>query len=97
MNFLSTTFLASGLAADAFAVSLTSGLLIQTIKINKALKIALFFGSFQWLMFLVGWGFGISFASLIANFTHWVAFDLLALIGSKMIYEACQAEEENQI
>lgn len=96
MDFLSSTFLASGLAADAFTVSLSCGLLIQRIKINKALKIALFFGGFQFLMTLIGWSTGIRFTDLITDFDHWIAFSLLSLIGGKMIYEACQLESEEK-
>jgi putative Mn2+ efflux pump MntP len=96
MNFLSTTVLASGLAADAFTVSLSCGLLIQRIKINKALKVALFFGGFQFLMTLIGWGIGINFSDLIVDFDHWFAFGLLSLIGGKMIYESLQSELEEK-
>jgi putative Mn2+ efflux pump MntP len=96
MNFLSTSFLALGLAADAFTVSLSCGLLIKRIKINKALKIALFFGVFQFLMPLIGWLVGINFSDLIANFDHWIAFSLLSLIGGKMIYESFQLEHESK-
>ena len=96
MNSTSTTFLALGLAADAFAVSLTSGFLIQRIKVNKALKIALFFGSFQCLMPLIGWGTGIHFSHLIAEFDHWIAFGLLSFIGGKMIHESFQLETERE-
>ncbi|MGH2416492.1 MAG: manganese efflux pump, partial [Microcystaceae cyanobacterium] len=55
MELLTISLMSVGLAADAFAVSMTSGLMIQRIKINKALKIALFFGGFQGLMPLIGW------------------------------------------
>jgi putative Mn2+ efflux pump MntP len=96
MNFFATTFLALGLAADAFTVSLSCGLLIQRIKINKALKIALFFGTFQFLMPLIGWAVGINFSDLIAEFDHWIAFSLLSLIGGKMIYESFQSESEDK-
>ena len=96
MDSLSTTFLAFGLAADAFAVSLTSGILIQRIKINKALKIALFFGGFQCLMPIMGWVAGINFSHLIANIDHWIAFGLLSFIGGKMIYESFQLEKEGE-
>lgn len=96
MDSLSTTFLVLGLAADAFAVSLTSGLLIQRIKINKALKIALFFGVFQCFMPLIGWAVGINFSYLIAKFDHWVAFGLLSFIGGKMIYESFQLETNRE-
>ncbi|MCC0175556.1 manganese efflux pump [Waterburya agarophytonicola K14] len=96
MDSLATTFLALGLAADAFAVSLTSGLLIQRIKINKALKIALFFGGFQFLMTLIGWLCGIKFSDFIVDFDHWIAFGLLSFIGGKMIYESFQLPTERE-
>mgnify|MGYP003337787328 CR=1 FL=1 len=47
LELLTISFVAVGLAADAVAVSLTSGLMIRHIHVNKALKIALFFGGFQ--------------------------------------------------
>jgi len=61
--------------------------------VNKALKIALFFGGFQALMPLIGWFVGLSFSSLIAPIDHWIAFGLLSFIGGKMIYESLQSEE----
>lgn len=47
MEPITTVLLSVGLASDAFAVSLSSGLAIRRMKINKALKIALFFGIFK--------------------------------------------------
>jgi putative Mn2+ efflux pump MntP len=92
MNLTTTIFIAFGLAADAFTVSLTSGLLIHRIKINKALKIALFFGLFQCIMPLIGWLAGLSFSNLISQVDHWIAFGLLTFIGGKMIYESLETE-----
>ncbi len=83
-----------GLAADALAVSLTSGLLIKRIKINKALKIALFFGVFQTLMPVLGWMMGLGFRELVSAIAHWIAFLLLGWLGSNMIYEALKDEQE---
>lgn len=91
---MTTTFLSLGLAADAFAVSLTSGFVIQHIKLNKALKIALFFGCFQGVMPLIGWMAGLTFREFIAGFAHWIAFILLFFIGGKMICESCQEQEK---
>ncbi len=94
MNSLSTTFLAVGLAADAFAVSLTSGFLIQRIKINKALKIALFFGGFQFLMPLIGWRAGINISDIKAALDNWISIGLLVFIWIKMIHESRQLETD---
>ena len=44
MQPTATLILALGLAADAFAVSVASGLKIKYVKVSKALKIAIFFG-----------------------------------------------------
>ncbi len=94
MELLTISLMSLGLAADAFAVSLTSGFVIRHIKISKALKIALCFGVFQMIMPLIGWLVGLTFREWIANFDHWIAFVLLAFIGGKMIYEALNGEEE---
>lgn len=96
MQPTATLLLALGLAADAFAVSVASGLKIKYIKVSKALKIAIFFGGFQALMPLVGWLAGISLRTLLAAISHWVAFGILCILGGKMIYESCQDEPENQ-
>jgi putative Mn2+ efflux pump MntP len=96
MQLLTMGFIAIGLAADAFAVSLSSGFKIKHIKFNKALKIALFFGGFQALMPFLGWWLGLSFRELISSFDHWIAFTILALIGGKMIYESRDTDEEEK-
>lgn len=92
MNLISIVLIALGLAADAFAVSISSGIAIKHIKVNKALKIALFFGGFQAFMPLIGWGIGLSFSYLISAIDHWLAFGLLSFIGGRMIYESLQCE-----
>jgi putative Mn2+ efflux pump MntP len=84
---MDTVFIAVGLAMDAFAVSITSGLTIKSLQIRHALRIALFFGVFQAVMPLVGWLAGLSVREFIAEVDHWIAFGLLCFIGGKMIYE----------
>ena len=70
MKLVTIILLTPGLAADAFAVSLSSGLRIRKIKFNKALKSALFFGSFQALMPLLGWVAGLSVSSWLSAIDH---------------------------
>jgi putative Mn2+ efflux pump MntP len=93
MDTATTILLSFGLAADAFAVAVSSGLAIKHMKVNKALKIALFFGGFQALMPVLGWLLGLSFSFLITPIDHWIAFGLLSFIGGRMIYESLQSEE----
>jgi putative Mn2+ efflux pump MntP len=37
---------------------------------------------------LAGWALGLTFASVVKDVDHWIAFVLLALIGGHMIHEA---------
>lgn len=98
MDMMTILLIAFGLAMDAFAVSITNGITIKHQRINNALKIGLFFGSFQALMPLIGWVAGIRLRGFISGFDHWVAFGLLSLIGGKMIYESMKiGSNDNEI
>ncbi|MBR3391340.1 MAG: manganese efflux pump [Firmicutes bacterium] len=94
MTFTELFLLAVGLAMDAFAVSVCKGLALPRIDMKKALAAGLWFGGFQALMPLLGFLLGSRFASYIADFDHWIAFVLLALIGGNMIRESFGDEEE---
>ncbi len=93
MDLITIIFIALGLAMDAFAVSIASGVTLKKVRLRYAFRVALFFGGFQALMPLLGWLAGNSFSSYIAAFDHWVAFGLLAFIGGKMIYESTVLKE----
>ena len=84
---------------DAFAVSVTDGLIYQDINKKKALFIAMVFGVMQGLMPLIGYwlvelvefivseGAGASAGNFMAMVVTWTAFTLLLFIGGKMIIE----------
>ncbi len=97
MDFFSILVIAVGLAMDAFAVSVASGVAIKQMGLRQTLTIAASFAIFQALMPIVGWLAGLSFRDYIAAYDHWIAFGLLAGIGIKMIYEAYQLEEDEDI
>jgi putative Mn2+ efflux pump MntP len=88
MDIISITLIAVGLSMDAFAVSVTNGIIIKDLKFKHALKVGLYFGVFQALMPLAGWLAGSQFKEYIVTIDHWIAFVLLAFIGGKMIHEA---------
>lgn len=94
MDFFSIILIAFGLSADAFAVSVSSGMTLKGVKVQDAVRIATFFGGFQAFMPVIGWLAGMGFREAIALFDHWIAFGLLAFIGGKMIYEACHPDED---
>jgi putative Mn2+ efflux pump MntP len=96
MSFLTMFLIAVGLAMDAFAVSIGSGLTIKQLKVRHALQIAAFFGLFQAMMPVLGWLGGLSFKALVSRIDHWIAFILLVAIGVRMIYESGRQKAEGK-
>ncbi len=80
---------------DAFAVSIARGVVISHRRRRAAIMLASFFGGFQMFMPVIGWYAGQGLKEIIAGVDHWIAFGLLALIGSKMIYDSTTKDKEN--
>lgn len=95
-HIIEAIFLGIGLAMDAFSVSVSDGIMLGRARLSQAGKIALFFGAFQFIMPVLGYIAGSTFAGIIEAFDHWVAFVLLAFIGGKMIFEAFSGDKENE-
>ncbi len=85
MDLFSLVVIAIGLSFDSFAVSVSSGIIKSKIEFTDALKIAFFLSFFQAIMPVIGWFFGSEIETYAAEFDHWIAFGLLALLGGKMI------------
>lgn len=96
MNTMTVILIAFGLAMDAFAVSVTSGLKIKDLRINHALRLAASFGLFQAIMPVVGWAAGTGLKGFISEIDPWIAFGLLSIIGLKMIYESTQMKSDEE-
>lgn len=94
MDYLSVVLIAVGLAMDAFAVSVCKGMALRDPKIRQMVLIGLWFGVFQFIMPVVGFYLGSSFYDAISDYSSYVAFILLLLIGINMIREAL-FEDEN--
>jgi putative Mn2+ efflux pump MntP len=88
MDLITILLIALGLSMDAVAVAVSLGLTIKSLKIHNGVVIGLFFGVFQAIMPVIGWAAGRSLRDLIVGVDHWIAFVLLVIIGSKMIYES---------
>ena len=105
--------LAIALSMDAFAVSITDGLIYQDVNKKKALFIALTFGVMQGLMPLIGYwlvelveflvneGSAGSASKIMSLIVVWTAFALLLFLGVKMLIEGVLAlkkkEEEKPV
>ena len=100
--------LAIALSMDAFAVSITDGLIYQDINKKKALFIALTFGVMQGLMPLIGYwlvelveflvneGSAGSASKIMSLIVVWTAFALLLFLGTKMLIEGILALKKKE-
>ena len=96
MGFVELLLIGVGLSMDAFAVSICKGLGMQRVTWGHSRVIALFFGSFQALMPLLGWALGSQFAAYVTPVAPWVAFALLAFVGGKMLWDAFHEDGEDE-
>jgi len=88
MGFFAVLLIALGLSADCFAVALGGSIAMKSFSRLQVLRAAVAFGLFQALMPVVGWLIGQTVVDLIADYDHWVAFGLLAIVGGHMIWES---------
>ena len=88
MDTITLFGIAVALAMDAFAVALATGLALSVMNGRHLFRLGFHFGLFQAMMPVIGWLAGMTIQAWIAAYAHWVAFFLLAFVGTKMIYEA---------
>ena len=86
-DFIEVALIGVALAMDCFSVSIATGLAHNTAPRPAILRMALLFGIFQAMMPLIGWSVTSLFGAYITSFDHWIAFALLAFIGTKMIID----------
>lgn len=93
MDFLSVLLIAIGLSADCFAVALSGSIPMRTLSWLQVFRTSLSFGLFQTLMPLLGWLGGRTIVELVAQYDHWVAFILLALLGGRMLWKSFRSRD----
>lgn len=86
--------IAVSLSADAFAVATCKGLCLGKAKPSQMVTVGLYFGIFQALMPLIGYFLASTVASKITDYSAYIAFALLLLIGANMIREAITENDE---
>ena len=96
MDIITLLLLSASLAMDAFAVCVSSGMVICHIRATPILKMAGSFGLFQGIMPLIGYTIARTFADKIQAIDHWLAFILLAFIGGKMLFEVWMSADSRR-
>jgi putative Mn2+ efflux pump MntP len=96
MSIVLALGLAVALAMDCFAVSMGLACGLKGLTARQAVRMAFFFGAFQFGMPVLGWFAGESVVRFTRSFDHWLAFGLLAAIGGRMIYESFHLSDEEK-
>lgn len=89
-QFITFLFIGVGLSFDSFAVSVSCGLMKREIRFLQAMVVAGSLAFFQAAFPILGWLVGSSVKGLVSSFDHWIAFVLLAGIGTKMVVEGAK-------
>ncbi len=93
MAFIWTVFIALSLAVDSFTVALCIGIALKEFRIRHALRVAVMFSLVQAVMPLIGWFAGTGLRHFTGGYERWIAFALLVLTGSKMIWESFELSD----
>lgn len=94
MSWLDLLLLSVALATDAFAVAVSSGMLMTKNPVRQGFLMAGSFGLFQGLMPLLGYSVALTFADKVQAVDHWIAFGLLLFVGVKALWGAFHEEDE---
>lgn len=93
MSYIELLLIGIGLCFDTFAVSLTGGVCMKTKpNVWQTIRIFTVFALFQAGFTLLGWLLGIELYFYIEKVDHWIAFTLLAYIGTTMIIEGSKGD-----
>ena len=95
--FVNSVLLGTGLAMDAFSVSIANALSESQMKKSRMCFIAGVYAFFQFAMPMIGWicvHTIVEYFSKFEAFIPWIALALLLWIGGKMIWEAVHGEED---
>jgi putative Mn2+ efflux pump MntP len=96
IDFTTLSGIAVGLAMDAFAVAITSSMILRGATARQTFRFAFHFGLFQFLMPVLGWTAGLTVEEWVAAWDHWVAFGLLFFIGGKSAISALRRHENEE-
>ncbi|CAM3934573.1 manganese efflux pump MntP [Rahnella bruchi] len=97
VNLSATLFLAFGMSMDAFAASIGKGATLHRPCLREALRTGLIFGIIEAITPLIGWGLGLFASQYIMQWSHWVAFVLLFILGTRMIVGGLKDKPDNYL
>lgn len=97
VNLSATLILAFGMSMDAFAASIGKGASLHRPRFREAFRTGLIFGVIEAITPLIGWSLGLFASQYIMQWSQWVAFALLFILGTRMIIEGFKNKPEDSL
>ncbi|HEX2920421.1 MAG TPA: manganese efflux pump MntP family protein [Bacteroidales bacterium] len=95
MDLITVIAIALGLSFDTFAVSLSYGVVRNSIIFRQATRVAFVFAVFQGGLTVAGYFLGSFVSNALNNSDHWIAFGVLVFLGVKMILESLKEKGDD--
>ena len=98
--FINSILLGTGLAMDAFSVSIANAMIESTMSRKRECAVASVYAFFQFVMPLTGWIFVHTITekfSLFQRFIPYIALILLSYIGGKMLMETLASAKTKRV
>ena len=96
MDYFTILAIALGLSFDTFAVSLSYGVVRNSILFRQAILVATVLAVFQGGLTITGYFLGAIISNSLKATDHWIALGLLAFLGIKMIVEGLKKTDDNE-
>jgi len=96
MDYFTILAIALGLSFDTFAVSLTYGVIRNSILFRQAIRVAAVLAVFQGGLTVTGYFLGTIISNVLKATDHWIALGLLVFLGIKMIVEGVKRTNDDQ-
>jgi putative Mn2+ efflux pump MntP len=97
MDYFTILAIALGLSFDTFAVSLSYGVIRNSILFRQAIRVATVLAVFQGGLAVTGYFLGSIISNALKATDHWIALGLLAFLGIKMIVEGLKKNNDDTI
>ena len=95
MDYFTILAIALGLSFDTFAVSLSYGVIRNSIRFRQAIMVATLLAVFQGGLTVAGYFLGSIISNALKATDHWIALGLLAFLGIKMIVEGLKKTNDD--
>jgi manganese efflux pump family protein len=97
MDYFTILVIALGLSFDSFAVSLSYGVIRNSILFRQASRVAIVLSVFQGGLTIAGYFLGSMISNYLKATNHWIALGLLSFLGIKMIVEGLKKTKDKEV